>query len=1148
MPQKKQQGYAPYNPNTSPTPLVQPGGGYTPFVPPTPYQSPLLEPVEGYGGGLYNVASEVAAPITRPILSTISPVLDVLSRGQYFSAKFFDSSADTTKGVWDNLKDAWQEAIDPKERLSFSDVIYKRAPKFAAESPNATAILGFLGDIALDPTTYIGVGLAKKGLQVAGKTLSRTGIEALKLAEEVGTKTRFVERKIAENVKLVDVLKMSDKYPAQKAYYLQELGFTDEVARRAQEIDKISGGKLGIDRSSKVAEKELIKEVKYDYYNGLVNDLSTGEVRERAEQRIMRITEALPEFKSFESRGLRLNVNIPFVVSKEIPGTAKFFDIIGVNRLGENIADLASRLPGKKFRSVVGQSFNKYYGSEKVPQEFLDNLTAIENKKDSLIQGVLRDVTVLGKGVNEERRKLIQETMYKIDDASRVTEENLGRGLTQVEADKIKMNGLQAAKLTPQEHAFVASLYQGYAEMGELEMRANLLRSSLANYTHREYEVVKDATQAGNVLRPPTTVGTGTFLGSSQSRDYLTIAEARASGKVPEMDALTIYAQRLIKHRDRMANTQFNESVRHSFGLDTSVYGKQLTNQEFQQLPLFARNSIKMLGESVYPTGMNETVRDFLKVVDTATGWWKRGAYAIKPSSAPKQLIGNTVLGAMQAGIKTFKVFDPRALMDAALMVTSKAVPEKALPKAIKDMIAKGFGGDAELAERIALRNFIDSNDLNNYVKGWKGKSVLGSHLDGAEEYKFMIEGGVIKGFDASGESLKIKVNNALKKNPNSIGSVAGDLAKVWNWPSFAEDYSRASLYLNARRMGYSQKESVKLVNKALFDYSRGLSHVEKNVFKRILPFYTFPRFAIPRVLQNLVTKPGEALTVNKFVNLLGKLNSGDTLTPAEQEAIPGFILEQPRVFNGFDKEGKLGFNTFNGLTPFDAISLLVKKPNGDIDFPRTVEKSVLAAVTPFIKVPAELAMRNEKGERGFNFFTGRTLKEAGKLGQLDGDTKLNTILPQFVKDAIGWEIRKDPVGGKPKAYVNPYLAHTVSSAIPGIKSYINLGDGSKTPLERSMELIFGISKVKVDLKAQNQWDLFRDKKEIADLKSRIRQAQLKGSKNEFEQAFKEYNDFIRAISNKRALPGQDTVRGQGLVKPEDAQQSSISGTTQTFK
>ncbi len=1274
MPQDKKLKFVPFGQPTTPIPTPAPNKPvFTPFVP-ADVQPPDAQPVEGYGGGLYNVASEIAAPFVKPVLSTVSPVIDFLSRGQYASAKFFDSSADVSKGVWQNLKEAWAEAVDPKERLSFSDVIKKRAPKFAVESPNATALLGFLGDVALDPTTYIGVGLVKEGLQIGGKTLTKAGIKGLQLAEEIGGKTRFVERKLAENVNLVKVLGMADDYPAQKAYYLQELGFTDEVARRAQEIDKISGGKLGIDKSSKIAEQELVKEVRRDYYsnttelgdpiknskvqevmyhgtsspnnfkqpkgmswftserefaneyaggvhiggaegsqrvfptrlnirnpykvkdrleqiekvndpdfiselkqkgydgilrvdeNGrkvalpfyddqilstfekqswqskVATDLSTGEVREKAEQRIMRIADALPEFKSFEKSGLRLTANIPFVATKDIPGSAKFFDLIGVNYLGQNISQLASHIPGRKF---AGEVFNKNAGADQVPQEFVEHLRDIENKKDSLIQGVMRDVQTIGQKVNTEGRTKIQNVMYKIDDQSRILEEKLGRGLTQGEADKIKMEGLQGARFTPEEHALVASLYQGYAEMGELEMRTKLLRSSLANYTHREYEVIKDSTQAGNVLRPPSAQGTNTFLGSSQARDYVTMSEARAAGKVPEMDALVVYAQRLIKHRDKMANAQFNEATRHAFGLDVSDYGKQITNDEFKTLPRFAQNSIKMLGDSVYPSGMNETVKDFLKVVDTATGWWKKGAYAIKPSSAPKQLIGNTVLSAMVAGARTFKAFDPRALMDASLAVFSKIIPEKATPDLIKKMVANGFGGDAEFAERVALRNFRNSNDLNNYFANWNAKSVLGTHLNGTEEYKFMLDGGVIKGFDASGESLKIKVNNVLKRNPDSIGTVAGELAKVWNWPSMAEDFSRASLYINARRMGYSSTEAVKLVNKGLFDYARGLSYVEKNVFKRIIPFYTFPRFGIPAVLKNVITKPGQAVTANKVVNLMEKLFAGESLTPAEQETFgSSFVVEQPRVYTGFDKEGKAGFNIFNSLTPFDVLSLVVRKKDGGIDYNRTAEKSVLAAMTPFLKVPAELLIRNDKGERGFNFFTGRTLDNAGKLGKLDSDSKLNTILPSFVKDAIGWEIRRDPVSGETKAYVNPYLAHTVGSAVPGVKSWINLGDGSKSGLERSMEFILGIQKVKLDLKAQSEWNALKDNKEVSDLKAKIKLAQLKGSQNEFEKAFKEYNDFIKAIEVKQGLTGQDQIRGQGM-NPEQPQGT---GTTQTFK
>src|SRR5688572_1493953 len=149
--------YAPYQPPTDIQPLPQQQqGGYAPY-------QPDGQP-EGWGGAL---------------VSTIAPALDFISRPQYASAKFADTMADQSKTIWDAITASISEFVDPKERLSYSDVIRRRAPEFARNNPKATAVLGFIGDVALDPTTYLGVGFARSGLTIGRRTLTEVGKAAL---------------------------------------------------------------------------------------------------------------------------------------------------------------------------------------------------------------------------------------------------------------------------------------------------------------------------------------------------------------------------------------------------------------------------------------------------------------------------------------------------------------------------------------------------------------------------------------------------------------------------------------------------------------------------------------------------------------------------------------------------------------------------------------------------------------------------------------------------------------------------------------------------------------------------------------------------------------------------------------------------------
>ena len=57
------------------------------------------------------------------------------------------------------------------------------------------------------------------------------------------------------------------------------------------------------------------------------------------------------------------------------------------------------------------------------------------------------------------------------------------------------------------------------------------------------------------------------------------------------------------------------------------------------------------------------------------------------------------------------------------------------------------------------------------------------------------------------------------------------------------------------RDMGKSVIKSVEEANKWLFDYS-DLTRFETNIMRRIMPFYTFPRKALPRVAEAMATRP----------------------------------------------------------------------------------------------------------------------------------------------------------------------------------------------------------------------------------------------------------------------------------------------------
>lgn len=1125
------------------------------------------------------------------VVSTIAPVIDVLSRGQYASAKFFDSIGDESKSIFDAIADAFGELVDPKQRLSFSDLIKKNAPTWARENQKATAVLGFMLDIALDPTTYLGVGLSKAGLKVGGRTLSELGQGVLKETMEALGK-RAVPVAVAQDLSVLG--RAVTKEEARKALSVsaeavraQGLGVPfvegltkkadvkkslQSLSQQAEDQAKMLGLKFGATNpwikikgkiNESVANELGLDLAGFDTGRALFRKLTSQEIYETAEKRIANLVDLSPDsFKLFEKSGARLTFGIPFGKTVDIPGTRQLFNVLGVNKLSDKI----SALKGVEVVRNLGAPFVRRFGLDKAvgvkaAQEFEKAILDIEHAFDSNVDAVVRDTKALFDGVSSERRELIGRTMADIDDKTRLTEESLariGRNLTQAGADRISQRILAAANLNPREMSIVANLQQSYKDMQLLERHADVLKHSILNYNPRIYDILKDPTEF-NLLWRQRGTGLGGKFTPGMERKFRTLAEAEANGYVPVLDAAMLYANRALQSRRALQVKQFNESVGEIFGVPNfnakSVDKIKELNRALAGQGNAAKivlDDMRLLGDAVYPAGINETSKYWLQAWDRFNSGFRKMATVAKPSFGARQLIGNTLQAAMILGTKAFKSFDPRAALDASLLFLDRGKPTKNLPEFVNDFFSKFVGdgergADAVLAQRLALAHITGEERVKDYVAQHSIRTTMGQIVTGRELVDEVRSLGVVRGQDFLGEPFNIQLSKELAYNSNSLKDIGKSFAlpeemrmKVFGkdvvmplpWarlPRLIEDYGRTMAYISARRMGYAPAEAAKVVNRAYFDYSRGLSHIERSIIRRFLPFYTYQRFAIPLVLKSALTQPGTAATTNKVIMVMDKLlnseNGSDNLSDAEGEIFgKTFVFEQPRLFRGFDKDGKLKFNIFNNMTPLDVLSFIVTDRKGDVDVQRTVEKSMLAMLTPFIKLPVEAVIDKQ-------FFSGRTLAQAARLGDLSQGT-LSAVLPDAVKAAMSWEDRHDKLTGKTNSYINPWMAHFMVGVMPALQNFIDVQQADKTPLEKALKIFLGVQSVKLDLKEQRIWQAIADEKDINDLMSNIRKAYRQDSKSNFDSNMADLKELIANIKEANARKRNGEVRGQGLFRP----------------
>jgi hypothetical protein len=99
---------------------------------------------------------------------------------------FLDTMIDSNGTAFmDAFEEAGRELTSPTDRRRFSDIIHKVSPGFASRNPKTTAVLGFVGDVALDPLTYIGTPAVTGGRKFAVGGMSRAAKYAAKHAKNL---------------------------------------------------------------------------------------------------------------------------------------------------------------------------------------------------------------------------------------------------------------------------------------------------------------------------------------------------------------------------------------------------------------------------------------------------------------------------------------------------------------------------------------------------------------------------------------------------------------------------------------------------------------------------------------------------------------------------------------------------------------------------------------------------------------------------------------------------------------------------------------------------------------------------------------------------------------------------------------------------
>jgi len=396
----------------------------------------------------------------------------------------------------------------------------------------------------------------------------------------------------------------------------------------------------------------------------------------------------------------------------------------------------------------------------------------------------------------------------------------------------------------------------------------------------------------------------------------------------------------------------------------------------------------------------DDSTKELFKIYDKALGWFKGSVTSIFPSFHMNNLKGG-IFNNFIAGVT-----NPGVYFDVG----------KIINKSDEVVKFKNWSGTyKQLAEELGKRGAINAG----------GYMDIAAELDRAG--KMGAQGGPIK--------------RGTQKIMNKI-----------------ETFNRGSLALDTLRKGGTMDEAVEKIFKYQFDYMpEAFTPFERNVMRRIIPFYTWSRNNIPLMLEASVKQPGKIGAVGKVARDVSNIS------PEERAQMPGYMKESFPI--------KVGDQTFYGANlPIE-------------DLNRLNMKGFMSSMSPMIKAPLERYT-------GKNFFFDQPIEDFKRAPSWFKG------MPKPIKDFFGYA-PKTGAKGQDTSELDPYKYHLLTSVLGRyVFTADKLADPDTSKTIKTLYALLGVKGTNFDPK---QMEYYNTKEDIEKLGEFLKK---KGAVREFSRIY----------------------------------------------
>lgn len=286
--------------------------------------------------------------------------------------------------------------------------------------------------------------------------------------------------------------------------------------------------------------------------------------------------------------------------------------------------------------------------------------------------------------------------------------------------------------------------------------------------------------------------------------------------------------------------------------------------------------------------------------------------------------------------------------------------------------------------------------------------------------------------------------------NPTKVRGFAGatetqfPLVKAGEYAGhYTDTMNRLPAFITLLRRGVDPTAAAKRVAEAQVEYgNRTFSAFERDVMKRVMPFYSFARKQAPFVAKRLAEKPGGLMA--QEIRAANQANK-------DPQPLPDKVTASMAIPLGQQEDGTKRFLTSLGLMHEDPLTLL-QIGDSALETASKTGRQLLGRVNPVAKTLAEIPM-------GKLAFSGQDLREA--------DPSIGRTMSS-IKDLITGEKSIDAMGsGSDDATLAEYAA----TLIPGVSAISNTArtavDQRKTTGDKALNLLTGVKITDISPKTQ---------------------------------------------------------------------------------